>query len=550
MATIEQLEQALIKAHRAGDDRAAKLITNKIQVANADSYMGAPSDEATFGEKVVGGLKHAWDKAAYGLEGAAKGVLGLDIDKGHKADLERGRAFVDRAGGAAKVAEFAGDVVPFVAGGAGAIRAGLSLPMAMLAQGAIGATVTPESFGERMKSGALAAGGEGVGNVLMKSIARLTGGIKNVTPEAQRMIDEGIYPTLGGLKGGVLKTMEDKLSSIPGLGDSIAMGRRGAIDEANLAALSRGLPEGAVTDIGHKGFGQVDDYFEKAFGDATGGIRFDLNDPAVAQAVMDVARRNNLTRSGIDDMENFFTNARHQRGIQEPTVPGTAVATKVDPNVPTYISGKDYHDVLKQIRQEGTTYRRSQNPDQQKYGMAMRDMYDEMNRLARQQGVSDAGALDAFDAVRRQYAQVAPAIRAGNLNNVAGKNKGVFSPAQYENANASNMKAQGQTGMLRRGEGKNQQFANDMNATLGSGYPDSGTVGRALAGGLMLGEFAVAPQMLALTGAGYALNSQAGRKYLAGALPGQKALAAKLRSYAPMGGAAGAALVGQTGSNY
>lgn len=561
MATIEQLEQALIKAHRSGDERAAKLISGKIEGARSDEYLGVPSDQATFGEKIVGGLKHAWDKAAYGLEGAVKGTLGLGIDKEHKADLERGKAFVNRAGGAAKVGEFVGDVLPYMAGGSYALRHAMSLPKAMGLQAGIGATVTPESFGERLKSGALAGAGEGVGNVLVRSLGRLTGGVKNIDPQAQRMIDEGIYPTLGGLKGGRLKEWEDKLTSMPGLGDAIKMGRRGAIDEMNLAALRRGdIPEDVVTKIGHGGQEQLENYFNKQFGDALEGIRFDLTDPRIQEAVLKRAQENYLLGNGggLDTLENFFKTNRQMRNIPEPTPPGTSVATKVDPNIPTYVSGKDFHAILQDLRKQSTMMRRNPNnpTDVQNTGNAMRQLYDDIQNIARQQGLSNEGALDAFDLARRQYASTAPARRAGSLMTVAGQKGGVFTPRQYANANIANMNAMGQKSQARTGKGFNQTFAKDAVDVLGENYPDSGTIGRGLTGLAMGGgiEYLLPGSSLAVglptLGAAALLNTSPGRRYLAGALPGQKALSNAIRSYAPYGGMVGAGVVGPMGSDY
>ena len=563
MATIEQLEQALIKAHRSGDERAAKLISSKIEGYNADTYMGAPADEATFGEKIVGGLKHAWDKAAYGLEGAVKGTLGLGIDKEHKADLERGKAFVNRAGGAAKVGEFAGDVLPYLAGGAGALRAGLSLPMAMATQAGIGAVVTPESLGERLKSGALAGAGEGVGNLLVRSLSRLTGGVKNIDPAAQRLIDEGIYPTLGGLKGAdsFIKKAEDRLTSMPGIGNAIDMGRRGAIDEMNLAALTRGgIPEEAVNKIGYEGQEQLANYFNKQFGDALEGIKFDLTDPRIQEAVLKRAQENYLLGNGggLDTLENFFKTNRQMRNIPEPTPPGTSVVTSIDPNIPTYVSGKDFHAILQDLRKQSTMMRRNPNnpTDVQNTGNAMRQLYDDIQNIARQQGLSNKGALDAFDLARQQYAATAPAMRAGGMQRVAGQQEGIFTPRQYANANIANMNAMGQKAQVRQGKGFNQEFGSDAVKILGNDYPDSGSIGRLATGALLGGGLGYAlPGASLATGipaiaASYALNSALGRRYLAGALPGQKALSNAIRSYAPYGGMVGAGVVGPMGSDY
>ena len=557
MPTIEQLEQALVKAHRAGDQRALKLIQSQIQKgADAEEWAGEPLDEMGTMSNFKKGFRHAFDKAAYGLEGAVKGIFGRDIDPEHQRQLDQGKAFVEHQGGGAKVGEFAGDVLPYMAGGAGAVRAGLSLPMTMAMQAGIGATVTPESFGERLKSGALAGVGEGVGNVLVRSLGRLTGGVKNVTPEAQRMIDEGIYPTLGGLKGGLTKSIEDKLTSLPFIGNGIDMGRRGAINEMNLAALRRGgIPEDAVNQIGFEGQEQLANYFNKQFGDALEGVRFDLSDPRIQEAVTRLAQEKYAGKGSIDAVNDFFANARAMRNIPEPTPPGTSVVTNINPNIPTYVSGKDFHKILQDLRTRSTTLRRGAATADQDTGQILRGMYDEIQKLARAQGASDKGALDAFDLARQQYAATAPAMRAGGMQRVAGQQEGVFTPRQYANANIANMNAMGQKAQVRQGKGFNQEFGSDAVKTLGNDYPDSGSVGRALTGltlggGLQYVLPGAPAAAIPATALSYALNSALGRRYLAGALPGQKALSNAIRSYAPYGGMVGAGVVGPMGSDY
>ena len=553
MADLTQLERALLQAHRTGDDRAAKLIASRIQGGQANEYAGEDASQTGTLTNLTGGLKHAWDKAAYGLEGAVKGLFGQDIDPEHVKQLQQGKAFVNKAGGAAKVGEFVGDVLPYAAGGAGAIRAGLSLPMSMAMQSGIGATVTPESLGERLKSGALAGVGEGVGGVLSKTLGKMVGGVSNIDPAAQRLIDEGIYPTLGGLKPS-LKGVEDKLTSMPLLGSAINMGRRGAIDEANLAALTRGgIPEEAVNKIGQEGFEQLGNYFNKQFGDALEGVRFDMYDPAIQQAIDQKLAEAGAQSSTIDTVNSFFKGQNAQRGIN--TAPSMGSTLMNEQAARPLATGKDFHNLLRDLRERGQTLRRSSVVSEQDAGKVLRGMYDELQGIARNQGLSEKGALDAFDAARAQYAATAPAMRAGNLNVVGGQHGGVFTPKQYANANAVNMKQMGQTTQFRTGQGQNQQFAEDMVKALGNNYPDSGTAGRALTGLAVGGGLGyIAPTTLGVglpaLGAAALLNTAKGRRYLAGALPGQKALADKLRGMAPYTGAAGAALLGPLGSDY
>jgi len=124
-------------------------------------------------ERLAGGAKHAWDRAALGLKG-----LVTDLSPEDKALLEQGKAFVNQGGTAANVGNIAGDVaigaVPamrarqLVAKGASVLPRALAMitsnpvSSAAIGGGATAAALTPENRGE---AAALGAAGGALGEV-------------------------------------------------------------------------------------------------------------------------------------------------------------------------------------------------------------------------------------------------------------------------------------------------------------------------------------------------------------------------------------------------
>jgi len=142
--------------------------------ALASSYAGQ-RDVGQMGtvERLAGGAKHAWDRAALGLKG-----LVTDLTPEDKALIAQGKAFVSQGGAAANVGNIAGDVaigaVPamraqqLVARGASVLPRALAMitsnpvSSAAIGGGATAAALTPENRGE---AAALGAAGGALGEV-------------------------------------------------------------------------------------------------------------------------------------------------------------------------------------------------------------------------------------------------------------------------------------------------------------------------------------------------------------------------------------------------
>lgn len=215
----------------------------------ADRYAGEDVNKMGMPMQVLGGAKTAWDRAAMGL----KGVF-TDLTPEDKALLEQGRAFESKAGAPATIGSIGADVAMSAGPGGLVTKAASKAPLlartlAELGYGAgYGALTSPEDRGAGAFGGA-------AGTAVGMGANRLIGGaIKPfVSRDAQALADQGIQPTIGQAVGGFVNTAEQKLKSLPLVGDVIRNARGRAVDEFNEKAIqvsnpaSKGIGDQALT---------------------------------------------------------------------------------------------------------------------------------------------------------------------------------------------------------------------------------------------------------------------------------------------------------------
>jgi hypothetical protein len=512
-----------------------------------------PRSNITIGNPFVEfaqGAKGGFDRAAYGLAEAIDTVVpDLPISKetrdGYNQNpVVRGLGLTmpsrddrqsainqSRVNADGSTAAFIGDMVsnalPSIA--TGFATAGGSLLPSMATQAGLSFLTTPGGAGDRGASAAFAAGGEGVGRALPRALSRIVQPIRP-TAAADRLIAQGVNPTPGAAAGGLWKRFEDASTSIPGWGNAVLHGQRGAMEQGAQVAMSQG---GLRVPAGREGYRQLSQHFDNAFSNATRPLVFDAADPAFDAGVRNIMQQRGLDTAGVDEVTRFLDNIRTRNGS-----PGGGL-----------VMGDDFHAMLQNLRTEGAAFRKSQDPFQKRVGEAYRDIYSLADNSLSTQGYVNPDHVDAFRLVRQQYAGSAPALKAGELNTVV-RNQGVFTPEQYQSSLANNAKRLGNTRSLREGTLPQQQLADDMVEVLGSHYPDSGTATRAMLGLGIPGVSLLADPMAAITavgamGAGYGIGrgiySDVGRRYLTGGLGlRQRQLSNALRNASPYFGTAGA----------
>lgn len=254
---LEELRRLDELERKAASQDLGEIRTAK-ERTNANIYGGG--DVGTMGTvmRTLGGAKHAWDQAAYGLKG-----LFTDLSPEEKAQLEQGKAFVNQGGTAAKVGEIGGDIAMTAAPalrGAQALQAGArvlpkamsflggTLPTNMVASGVTSAALTPENRGSAAMSGALGAGaGEVAGRVLTKALGGVAA--NGVTPEARALMDQGInVPMWKATENKIVRDLAERAKVLPGAGHVLRGQERAAFEDFNKAMAAKATPPMPVLD--------------------------------------------------------------------------------------------------------------------------------------------------------------------------------------------------------------------------------------------------------------------------------------------------------------
>jgi hypothetical protein len=299
-------------------------------------------------------------------------------------------------------------------------------------------------------SGAVAAtAGSAAGNLLGKGIG---GAIKGVaqSPASQYLASQGVFQTVGQKMGGLAKATEDRMMSLPWVGDAVGKLRTDSFQDFNRAAFRQGgEPIGAQVDnFGENGLNSLQGKIGGAYDNATAGVNvpldnqwpIDLQGVAAASNRLPPAARTSFGQAmdntaGVLDQAGAITGDLYQnamRSLKGYKANASAAAGGFD---------GDYKDALSLTQG------------------ALR------GQMERGGGQSVVDGLGNADAAYRNFKTLADAAaRAKNTGQV-------FSPAQL---NMSAFKTQGNF----PGQRPFAQLADAGQEVLPSKIPDSGTAGR------------------------------------------------------------------------
>lgn len=210
----------------------------------ASEYAGEDIGGASVLKRTLGGAKSSWDRAAMGLKG-----LFTELTPEDKALLAQGRAFQDEGGAPATIGAIGADVAMSAAPGGLVTKATAAAPLLArtLAQIGLGTGYGALTSPENRVEGAV---GGGVGTAAGMGVNRVLGGaIKPfISKDAEALMARGIQPTPGQAIGGAVNTAEQKLKSLPLVGDVIRGARNRSVNEFNEKAIQTAVP-------GASGFG-------------------------------------------------------------------------------------------------------------------------------------------------------------------------------------------------------------------------------------------------------------------------------------------------------
>lgn len=365
----------------------------------------------------------------------------------------------------------------------GRVAAGAGLGAAS----ALSEPVTDGDFAEqKAKQVGLGAVGGGAIPMLAAGAGRMVSPKASMNPQLALLQAEGVRPTVGQSLGGNWNKLEEKMTSIPIMGDAISSARGRALDQFNSAAINRasGKVGATVQDTGQAGVSQAAKAVGGAYDDAAGmvsGIKFDQ------KFNTDLKQLQGMAKSLVPDMRRKFdTKLRDVVGGR--TSQANAMLPETFKRVDSEIGGL------------AAKYGRSPVASEQEAG----DAFRQLQALLREQASrTDPAYGEALKAANAGYANLVRVEGAAKSAKNAG---GLFTPAQL------NMAIQSADNSVRKrsvshGNALMQDLGNAGQSVLGNKVPNSFTADRALIAGGGLGAGLVNPAIPAGLIAGAAAYS-------------------------------------------
>lgn len=331
--------------------------------------------------------------------------------------------------------------------------------------GATNSALSPVNEGDyAMEKAKQLAAGTVLGGV---APAAASGVARVISPNASRNADvlllkqEGVTPTVGQTLGGRWNAFEEKLQSVPILGDAIAMARNRSLESFNNAAINRaagkvgvhvqGSGQGAIREAG--------DALSQAYDDALAQIKFVRFDQQFAH---DLSQLKGMAQSLTPPMRAKF-NAK----LDE--VFGSRLSGSGS------MLGPTFKKVDSELGQLASRYGRSSVASEAELGDAFAQLQNLLKQQAMRTNPSAAEALAKADAGWANLVRIEAAGKTG-------KNaEGVFTPGQLNTAvSSADHSTRGRA--VARGTALMQDLSNAGQKVLGNKVPNSGTPERLLYG--------------------------------------------------------------------
>ena len=359
-------------------------------------------------------------------------------------------------------------------------------------------------WGDKAQQVGLGALTGGVASPVLRGVSRVIS--PQVSPDVQALMSRGVTPTPGQILGGGFARTEEKLTSVPFLGDMIKNAQQRGVQQFNAAAYNEALApigEKFSGKVGHEGVEQVANKIGAAYNEVLPKMQFKI-DP---QFHADVMNLSSMAQGLPEAQQKTFLNLLK-----------TQIFNKVGPQ--GNMDGQALKGVQSELARVSNGYLGDPSFDNRQLGAAISALRDAVDgNLVRMNPPELAQKLSNANQAWANFAR----IRAAGASQGAMNNEGVFTAGQLQNAVRSADKSVGK-GATATGSALMQDLSGAGQRVLGSKYPDSGTTGRGLMALLAPAGMMTAPSQTLMTLGGIG----------AGSLPytqlGQRAAAALLTS--------------------
>lgn len=426
-----------------------------------------------------------------------------------QADYERRRGASGETGfdGYRALGGFAATVPLAAATGGAGVGAGLSTRVAIGAtQGAAAGSLVPvtgdDYWAEKREQIGTGAAFGGVAAPVLGGLARVISPNASRNANLQLLRREGVTPTVGQALGGTAGRVEEKLQSLPIVGDAINAARGRAAGDFQEAAVNRALaPIGQKLPPGVSGRAAIEhaeNTLRQSYDDVLsriGAIPADQQFSTQVANLQQMVGRDVLSKQAkqkfgmvLNDVQSAFNN-----GV---------------------LTSEGFKRVESQLGSDFRKLTSSQDIYDGRLAPAVQQLQAELRDLLQRQAGQHADDLAATNAGWANFKRVQRA--AGAL----GAEGGEFTPAQFQSA-VKALDRSKDKGAFARGGALGQDLGDAGRSVLTGKVADSGTAGRAMLGvGALGSSYLLNPAMAAgmLGGAGLYLS------------PAQRALVAAVAS--------------------
>lgn len=298
----------------------------------------------------------------------------------------------------------------------------------------------------------------------LSPLARLAGNVisPNISDDVRALMQKGVTPTPGQILGGGIARTEEKLSSVPYLGDKIKGAQQRAVADFNRAAYNEALaPIGKkfTGNIGQEGIETVSREIGKVYDNVLPKMQLKV-DP---QFQADVTKLGQMAQGLPEQQQKTFMNILR-----------TQIFGKLGPQ--NNMDGIDLKGVQSELARTAKGYLGDPSFDNRQLGAAVAALRDAVDsNLTRVNPPDLAKKLSDANAAWANFVR----LRTAAASTGAMNNEGVFTAAQLQSAVRAADKSVGK-GATATGNALMQDLSGAGQRVLGSKYPDSGTAGRGL----------------------------------------------------------------------
>jgi hypothetical protein len=355
-------------------------------------------------------------------------------------------------------AEIVGSLPTALLGGAGLARVGVTGAAKIAGtQGAVyGFGAGEGGATERAKSAVLGgAVGAGVGKASDVIFPK-------VTEAAKAMMKEGVRLTPAQRVGGMTRAVEEKLKSMPIVGDIISNAEARALRDFNTGAMNnvmsmlgkgKKIPKGTA---GNEAFQIVDEAINDAYNTVIPKLSVELDNKFQSELVKILRNNRGLGTQGLDQFN------KQLQVIFSPDKVGKG----------NIVAGQTLRNMDSELGEIAMNFLRSNTATERQMGKAIFDVQKLLRDSMKSKDRAVMAEYTKTQAAFRQFLPVRSAVVKAN------RQEGVFTPNQLLKGSEKADRSAGKR-VTARGEAPQQRYGQQGAEALASNVPNSGTVDRA-----------------------------------------------------------------------